>query len=689
MPHELLLEIGTEEIPAGFIADALRQMADIATRLLKDKRLPFDLVKTAGTPRRLTLVVSGLAERQEDVVNEIVGPPKRVAYDQAGNPTNAALGFAKSQGVDISAVATVETPKGEYLVIRKEQSGEDTATVLQTLLPELCQAISFPKSMRWGTETVAFARPVHWILGIYGGKTVPFAFGSITSGNVTYGHRFMAPGPIEVQGFAAYQDALRGAWVIVDPEERKAKVRAEVTQAAAEVGGRVLDDEPLLDTVTNLVEYPSAVCGRFSPEYLALPQAVLITSMREHQKYFAVIDDQGKLMSHFVAVNNTPVTDPSIVARGHERVLRARLEDARFFFEEDRKKPLSAFTEGLKGVIFHSRLGTSYEKVMRVKDLAVHIAVSLNSDKVEDVERAAYLCKADLLTSMVREFPTLQGTMGREYALLGGEMADVADAILEHYRPAFAGDALPETLTGCILSIADKMDTIAGCFGIGLTPSGTADPYALRRQALAVLNIIMRRSLDLSLKESIARSCALLAGRISGDVDRIAADILSFFKTRYQYLLNTTTDADVIDAVTSLYFDSIRETQGRIEALQEFKSQPEFAALSTSFKRVVNISKDARETDVAPDLFANPAEHRLYEMYRQTDEKVQREIERRDYLAALRLIAGLKTAIDEFFDAVMVMDKDEKLRRNRLNLLCAITELFKTIADFGRLQTPA
>jgi len=687
MVHELLLEIGTEELPAGFIPDALAQMKDIAARLLSEKNISFGGVSALGTPRRLALVVSDLADHQPDQSREITGPPRRVAFDADGNPTPAAIGFARSQGVDVSALTTIQTPKGEYLLITKDEKGEETAILLKTLLPEICRTISFPKSMRWGSETISFARPIHWILAVYGGAVIPFNFGSIKSGRSTYGHRFTAPDPVEVADFSDYKDKLSRSGVIVDPEERKAMIINGITQAAAAAGGRPLPDEGLLNIVTNLVEYPAAVCGSFAAEYLSLPRPVLIAAMREHQKYFAVVNAEGELLPYFIAVNNTPVTSPAMVTRGHERVLRARLHDAGFFFAEDRKEPLAARTERLKGVIFHSKLGTSYEKVMRVKGLAIFLAEKICPDRLAEVERAAYLCKADLLTAMVGEFPTLQGIMGREYALLSGEKREVAEAILEHYRPAFAGDALPAGQTGCILSIADKMDTIAGCFGIGLTPSGTADPYALRRQALAILHIVLGRSFDVSLKELIARGTTLLAGKITGDISKTGEDVLSFFRTRYQHLLSGQADADVIEAVTSLHFDRLRETQGRIEALQQFKSRPEFQDLSTSCKRVVNISRDNKKTDIDPSLFVHPAESRLYTSYGQINEKVREQMEKRDYPGALQETAGLKKSIDEFFDAVMVMDKDERLRRNRLNLLTLITNLFKNIADFGKLQS--
>lgn len=687
MFHELLLEVGTEELPASFITHALAQMKDLAARLLTENRLSFGAVDTVGTPRRLALVISDLADRQENLSKEIIGPPKKVAFTENGKPTPAAIGFAKSQGVDISALAVIETPKGEYLAVKKEEEGGQTIDLLKTLLPEICRCISFPKSMRWGSERISFARPVHWILAIYEGEVIPFQFGSIKSGKQTYGHRFMAPEPIEVNDFTGYKTELAQAYVIVDPTERRSRILDEITRAAAAVGGKPLADEGLLNIVANLVEYPAAVCGSFAPEYLALPRPVLIAAMREHQKYFAVVNDKGDLLPYFLAVNNTPVSTPATVTKGHERVLRARLHDAGFFFAEDRKVPLDVQTDRLKGVIFHSQLGTSYEKVIRIQKLAGFLAEKICPEKLPDVERAAYLCKADLLTAMVGEFPTLQGVMGREYALLSGEKEELAEAILEHYRPAHAGDALPTTQIGGILSLADKMDTVAGCFGIGLTPSGTADPYALRRQALAIMHIILGRSFNLSLKEYIAYSTSLLADKISRDIHKTQADILSFFKTRYQYLLSNKVDAEVIEAVTSLHFDNLRETEEKIKALQQFKSGPESQNLLLSFKRAVNISRDNQETDVNPDFFVHAAENQLYKDYCRANERVQAQMKKRDYLAALQEMTGLKKSIDNFFDAVLVMDEDERLRQNRLKLLTVITNLFKNIADFGRLQS--
>lgn len=687
MSNELLLEIGAEEIPAAFISPALEQMKDRAARLLKENRLSFESIYTGGTPRRLTLVVFGLAEHQDDMVREIVGPPRKVAFDETGKPTSAAIGFAKSHGADVSEVSILKTDRGEYLLIRKREEGKKTTQILEQLLPDLCRSLPFPKSMRWASESVSFARPVHWLVALYGGRIVPFEFGSVKSGNLTYGHRFMAPEPIQVRDFAQYQKDLREAWVMVDLGERTSTIKDGIARAAAEAGGMPLEDEALLRTVLNLIEYPAPICGRYDRNFLNLPRPVLITSMREHQKYFAVVNDSGELLPFFIAISNTPAGNPDVVRAGNERVLRARLADASFFFAEDRKKSLPELTEQLKGVIYHSELGTSYEKVGRLTELARYLAGKLRPDLISDVERAAYLCKADLLTAMVGEFPTLQGIMGREYALISGEKPEVADAILEHYRPVFAGDALPAGKIGQILSIADKMDTIAGFFAIGEVPSGTADPFGLRRQALGILNIILGSALDISLKALTNTSVALLAGKLKKDPDVIESEILAFFRIRYQNLLGGQADPDTIEAVISLYFDNVLDARQKIEALQQFKTDTEFLPLSVSFKRTINISRDIKAEPINPELLIDPPEIALYYTYREVGKKAAGSMEEKDYFSALRELAGLKSAIDGFFDQVMVMVDDERLRRSRLNLLANIAELFKSIADFSKLQT--
>ncbi|MBU4119696.1 MAG: glycine--tRNA ligase subunit beta, partial [Proteobacteria bacterium] len=471
MQHELLFEIGTEEIPAGYIMPALSQLEKIMNARLSDLALPYSSLRTAATPRRLAVSVSGLAECQPDREEEILGPPKKAAFDKDGEPTQAAIGFAKKNGVAVEALQTMATPKGEYLMVRVEQKGRQTAELLVELLPEVINSLTFPKSMRWGSGRINFARPIQWLLAVYGGKTVSFTLDTITSSNTTTGHRFMASGPYPATCYTDYVDTLRAAQVMVEPAERRSTVLSEITKAAQQVGGTILPDDELVDTVCNLVEKPFAICGTFEERFLALPREVLITSMREHQKYFAVVDSTGKLMPHFIAVNNTNTKDAKLAADGHQRVIRARLEDAFFFFKEDQRRTLADRVEDLSGVIFQYKLGTMLDKTRRVTTLAGLLAKRLAPEHLAHTERSALLAKTDLLTDMVGEFPSLQGAIGKDYALLSGEAAEVATAIREHYLPVRAGGTLPASIPGALVGMADRLDSITGCFGIGQIPT--------------------------------------------------------------------------------------------------------------------------------------------------------------------------------------------------------------------------
>ncbi|MCK5232805.1 MAG: glycine--tRNA ligase subunit beta, partial [Desulfobulbaceae bacterium] len=462
MAHELLFEIGTEELPAGFIMPALENIKNILTKKLSDFSLKFGEIKTVATPRRLTVSISDLTDRQPDSIEEITGPPKKAAYDADGNPTKAALGFAKSRNASVDDLKVVATPKGEYLMLVSEKKGKETIAILPELLVELIRELPFPKSMRWGTGSTSFARPIQWLLALYGGNVVRFQIENISSGNITKGHRFMAPDPFEVKDFTNYLDKLRKAHVMADISERRNGLMKEINQAARQAEGTILPDDELIEIVTQLVETPHAICGTFEKRFLDLPSNVLITAMREHQKYFAVINENNKLLPNFIAVNNTMVKDAKLGAEGHQRVLRARLEDALFFFREDKKRPLADRVADLSGVIFQAKLGTLLEKTERITKLAGLMAEKLAPDLTETVKRTARLSKSDLLTAMVNEFPTLQGVMGRDYAILDGEKMEVANGILEHYRPIRAGSELPDGIPGTIVSMADRLDSIAG-----------------------------------------------------------------------------------------------------------------------------------------------------------------------------------------------------------------------------------
>ncbi|HRT70932.1 MAG TPA: glycine--tRNA ligase subunit beta [Syntrophales bacterium] len=688
MGKELLLEIGTEEIPADFLPKALKDMEEIIGREFAQARIRHGVVKTLATPRRLVLCVEDVAEQQEDQVVEKLGPAKRVSYDDEGNPTKAALGFAKSQGIDISEVGTVVTEKGEYICVRKVIKGEETAASLPDILKRFILSIPFQKSMRWMNLDIRFARPIHWILALYGGKVVAFKLGNISSGNKSYGHRFMNPGPFEVEGFSDYMRQALDRYVVVDPEERRAIIVAATDKAAKTVSGRVLRNDELLEEVNYLVEYPSAVCGSFDAEFLELPEDVLITSMVGHQKYFPVVDDKDKLLPHFIAVNNTLVRNPEVVIKGNEKVLRARLSDAKFFFREDRKIPLEEHFEKLKKVVFHSLLGTSYEKVGRFRRLAGLIAEKIDPRLKDNVDRAAHLAKADLETRMVYEFPDLQGVMGREYALLAGENPVVAQAIYEHYLPTSAGGKLPQSDEGSIVSIADKVDTICGFFGVNQIPTGAADPYALRRQALGVINIILNKDYPLSLDNLVDESLAILADRLKRPREEVKRDVLEFFKGRLEnQLLTQGYSYDVVDAVLSAGFHDLVKTVKKVMAMEDFKKRPDFEPLGIAFKRVCNIIKGFENGRVDASLFTQREEEALYQAYLETKDRAGTFIDKDEYEEALRELAGMRKFVDEFFEAVLVMAEDEAVRFNRLSLLEAISKLFYRIADFSKIVT--
>lgn len=686
---ELLLEIGTEEIPSGFIPPALEEMKTRLEKGFANQRIAFQEVRALGTPRRLVVAATEVALVQESRSVEVVGPARRIAYDEQGRPTRAALGFARNQGVEVEELKLLQTEKGEYVCARREEGGEETFDLLPSILLRLITSLTFPKSMRWMDLEISFVRPIHWILALFGGRVVPFQVGNVPSGNLSRGHRFMAPGPFQVKDFADYLRKLKGSFVIVNPEERRELIMEESRKAAAEVSGAIRVDPELQETVTHLVEFPVAIRGSFAPEYLTLPPEVLISAMREHQRYFSILGPGGKLLPSFVAISNTRPRDPNVVARGNERVLQARLSDARFFFQEDQKAPLSERVEGLKKVVFHSKLGTSYEKVIRIMGLAAHLAQAIDPALKETVERAALLCKADLITGMVGEFPGLQGIMGGVYARLSGESPEVALAISEHYLPTSAGGALPSSPAGAILSLADKMDTIAGCFGVGLVPTGTADPYALRRQTLGVIHIILDKGFRLSWRDFLDKSLELLGEKLERPVAEIRLDLEEFLRGRLQNLLiSRGLSFDVVEAAMAAGSDDLVDLWQRAQALEELKSHPDFASLAVAFKRVVNISRSAPSGEVDPELFESPVEAALLKALERIGQEAEEKISRRDYARALRDLSALRAPVDAFFDGVLVMAEDERVRANRLSLLARIGRLFFCIGDFSRIALP-
>lgn len=687
--NPLLLEIGSEEIPAGYIQPALDALATNLTEKMAQSRISHGPVKTYGTPRRLVVLVDDVADRQESITEEVLGPPENIAYDKDGNPTVPAQKFSEKVGVPLKKLKVAETEKGRYLCAIVSDKGTTTKKVLQEILPQIILATPFPKTMRWSSLSISFARPIQSILALFGKSVVSFSLeDAIKSSRSAWGHMFMEHRKIKIDNVAEYMDKMRQAQVIVDIEERKEMVRQEIEAAAKAMGGKVLPDEELLDVVTNLVEIPIATGGKFDDVFLELPREILITSMREHQKYFAVVDDNDQLMPCFVAVNNTRTKDLDLVATGHERVLRARLSDAQFFYRADLQDKMDDWCEKLKGVLFQAKLGSMHAKVKRVEKLGGHLTQTEDTPIQTQVKRAAQLCKADLLSQVVGEFAKLQGIMGRVYALVANEPGDVGTAIEEHYRPIYSGGALPQTRTGALLAIADKLDTICGCFSVGLIPTGASDPYALRRQGIGIVQIILKHQLNLSLKDSIAAGLAQFDA--ASDVS-VAEQIYTFILNRVSRMLaDDGYDKDVVAAVVNVSIDDIPDVWKRTAALQNLKGAEDFEPLAAGFKRVVNI---LRKTQVADDLLPNPtlfaerAETALYEAFASTKEEVDQLLKSGDLEKALRIIANMREPVDRFFEDVMVMTEDTTVRENRLALLNAIAGLFNRMADFSKIAT--
>lgn len=692
MDRELLLEIGTEEIPAGFLPVALRDMAEILDREFKTRKINHGEIKTLATPRRLVVYVNNLAERAADQLQEKLGPPAKSAWDAQGKPTAAALGFARGQGVDISAVETVATEKGDYLCVRKNIIGAETAAILPVLLANFITSLPFRKSMRWGMLDFRFARPIRWILALYGSDPISFQVGNVLSGETSRGHRFLNPAEFTVNGFADYLKKTREHDVLVDPAERKQIISAEAQNAAQAVGGLVHLDAELLTQVSFLVEFPQVVLGGFDREYLALPKELLMTTMMTHQKYFPVTDSTGKMLPYFITVSNTRARDMAVVRRGNEKVIRARLADARFFFEEDQKIRLADRLESLRQITFHTLLGSSYDKVRRFTKIAMQLARELMPDAVGIVERAAGLAKTDLTTQMVGEFPELQGIMGREYALVEGEDPRVAQAIYEHYLPVVSGGDLPQSDVGAIISIADKIDSIVGFFGVNLPPTGAADPYALRRQALGIINIIMDRGYKIDLDALIYPALQQLADYLKKPLPDIHREVLDFFEGRFTNLLISQGHPyDLVEAVVAgRGVSKILDTRDRIDALEAFRSHDKFEELATAFKRVENIIKgQPGGLDIDPRLFIEEEEKRLFNAFAKIRDSVFPKSNAGDYRSSFSELLGLKNPIDDFFAKVMVMAKEEELRRNRIALLQEISKLIRSLADFSRIQLAA
>jgi len=682
---ELLVELGTEEVPASMLEDATRQFARLLIDGLHAERLSAETGEVWCTPRRMIVALKSVPKRQEDLMETILGPPRKVSFDADGKPTRAAIAFAEKNGVPLARIRIVDTPKGEYLTARRKQKGESTARVLQRVIPAAIGGIQFPKSMVWTADKFRFARPLRWIVALFAGKVVRFTVAGVRSSRFTRGHRFTGKSRIPVSGAEALRESLRENGVIVDPAQRARMIRTGLDQAAAEAGGRLLPDEDLLATVVNLNECPSVVRGAFDNRFLDLPGEILITVMREHQKYFSVVDPDGRLLPYFLAVINISGDSGGKIRGGHERVLRARFADAAFFWNTDRKIPLGERESSLKGVLFQQRLGSYADKTRRILALLPHLTGPAGCGSAPTgVETAAHLMKCDLVTEMVKEFTDLQGIVGGLYARAEGYPDTVWRAIYEQYQPKSTASPSPSTLPGAVLSLADRLDTVCGCFSVGLIPKGSKDPFAVRRQGNGFLKILLDHHIRLSLDRLIAAGLQAL----DADSQETAAEIKRFFEGRLRFLFEEAGFSyDCINAALAAGYDDPADAAERVRALQELRQEPDFLALASSFKRVMNIlaQSEASEDLPQPDLMSDAAEIALFQRYLEIVPEVEAARNNRQYSAALRLMASLRGAVDEFFEQVLVMAEDPALRRNRLALLRGLARQFLSVADISQM----
>ena len=695
---ELLLEIGVEELPYQFIAPALAVLKDSAEQMLKDRRLAFQAARTLGTPRRLTLVVEGLATQQTSMVKETMGPSKAVAFDQAGQPTRAATGFAAGQGVSVQDLQICRTPKGEYLFAVKQEQGRPANLVLEELLPQLIAKLSFPKAMKWNNTGVRFARPVRWLVALYGGATLPIEAAGITAGNRTEGHRVLGSAKgIVVRDSESYLKGLERQGVTPDPQRRRHMIEEQIATLCKETGFTLNVDGDLLDQAVYMTECPNAIIGSFKPAYLEVPQEILITSMKEHQGFFSLRHKEtGKLVPHFIAVTNNRAKDMGLIREGNERVLAARLADAKFFYDKGLETPPADLVEKLRGVMFHQSLGTLYDKMERTEKLVEILTIDTGNHGVIDIfRRSARLANTDLLTAVVGEFPTLQGVMGGEYAKHAGEDPRISKAITEQYLPRGMEGAIPESLNGKLLSLADRLGKIAGFFRVGIVPKGSEDPYALRRDALSIVRILVEGDLPLKLEPALDKAEEILAkSNIKELKVGIAQGPFDFIVERLRYYAGTAGGikrSDVIDAVltpTNTHALSFKELLERMKALEFVTAKPEFDPLIVGFKRahrLVEKEKNWVRQPVNPALFQHPSETQLREAWEKNDQLVRHLLVERKYSKVLEAFVSMKPAIDDFFTAVMVNADDRSIRINRLSLLKDIDDLFLLFADFSQI----
>mgnify|MGYP006280561787 FL=1 len=689
---DLLFEIGTEEIPAGYLEPALEQLAEQIVRGLGELRLEPARVLTAGTPRRMTVAVEGLPDSQPASSERVVGPPAKVAFDEDGNPTQAAEGFARSRGVAVEDLQIEETDRGPYAVVELEKPGLPAADLLPDLLKDAVDAAVFPKSMRWEESGFTFARPIRCLVALQDDEVLPLQIAGVKAGRQTPGHPFLAPGPIELSdaSYDAYRDALREHRVIVDIEERREMIREQINDIMVQHGSELRDTD-LLEEVTNLVEYPCAVEGSFDESFLELPPPVIIAAMKEHQRYFPVRDENGALAARFVTVSNRTEEQSDLVREGNERVLRARLEDARFYWERDSRRELDDLVPQLEDVVFLAGLGDNLQRTERLEELSARIGADIPDCSEERVRRAAHLCKADLLTGLVGEFPGLQGVVGRELALHHGEPSEVAVAIAEHYLPAGADSELPETPEGVALALADRLDVILGCFSLGLLPKGSQDPYALRRNALGILLIIEERGLDLHLGDLLEEGREVAAGQTIECDDETLAQIREFFRDRlYHAALERGYRHDYVRAVLAAGFDDVRDFWARLAALEECSGREWWSALVELVDRTYRIQRDVEELPpVDESLLTEPLEVQLGAALVEHRGEIEELFEDGDYVgAAERYTSALGELVHDFFEEVFVNVDDEAVRRNRKALCGHVYRLFADrFADLYLIET--
>ena len=683
MAKDLLFEIGAEEIPAGFMPNILGQLKQLAETKLNDAHLPFESIATYGTPRRLALIVKGLADTSAEISERHKGPSASIAYDADGNATKAAIGFARGKGLDVADLVVEDG----YIYAETKTAGVPAKDIVTDMLPQLITGLNFPKSMHWGNLDAKFVRPVRWLVALLDEEVIPVEFATVKSGNVTRGHRFLGADEITIKNAVSYVDTLKENFVMVDQDARRELISKQLHDMAASKNASIVWDDDLLEEINYLVEWPTALCGGFEESYLALPDAAIITPMKDHQRYFPLVDQDGKLLPMFLTVRNGSDHSIEVVQAGNERVLRARLDDAKFFFNEDRKKPLIDRQDGLTKIVFQEGLGNLADKTERLLKLGRVFGeeCGLHEDAAVVLERATELAKTDLTTGMVTEFTELQGVMGKEYALLDGESPEVAEAIFEQYLPRFAGDVLPQTEAGKVLSIIDKVDNIVATFSRGLIPTGSQDPYALRRQTIGILNILLGSDWNISLRPIFKASMELL--NVAADKqEELLSQVEEFFTLRLKNIfLDREVPHHVIDLLLSNNELSVADAEGLVNALLANRID-ENVELVQAYTRMYNLVKDVEYTGVNSDLLKEDAEKALFEAASKASEASLAAWEAGDYAAVVAVPATLVPTINQFFEDVMVMDKDEAIKANRLQLVRLAYSVMAIIGDISALK---